>query len=295
MSDSEIARSKTAPFSRSDIYDSLALGATTLTALVGFACCWLVDYRGHGIQLLLVGACLLSVTQMIPKSDSRHRFVRWQRFVLGIVSIVLFAVWAPSFAFAWMLITPVLVMLAGPILLRKSGYRFQLLEIVDSPAPANPILGQVVDPLIESSLANNEESITDTNSDVTLQDDELPSEESTVWDSVQMEFQRDPTLVQNIACWQTSDTRSVVAMVRCPFEDGQQVSVVHIPFWPVLQNQPELYCRVAQGSNAEIKTTDEERHGIRLEVRRTDLSCHDEIVIEVVATSAERQSETHAA
>ena len=61
---------------------------------------------------------------------------------------------------------------------------------------------------------------------------------------------------------------------------------MHLPIWPIADETPEVFARVAAGPAAGIKTTDAHPHGLRLEIRLDDSSQEtpvEDVLLEVVA------------
>jgi len=139
-------------------------------------------------------------------------------------------------------------------------------------------------------------STTDVNAD---QDSEASDEEAgDVWSMVQQQFISDQELIQNVTQWRQADgTRCLVANLRCHFSTADETCIVQLPFWPILDQAPEVFCRVAHGVEGTVKTTRELPHGLRLEVRLNDRSPAAEaklptdLIVEVVATAESMDSQ----
>jgi hypothetical protein len=121
-------------------------------------------------------------------------------------------------------------------------------------------------------------------------DDGVEAEEARIWQEVQQEFSRDCNLQSNIARWTSADgTQTLVALVRCRVAGPARTTTVHLPVWPFFPGEPEVYCRMVDGSAAECHAIKCVPNGVAVEVAlKNPVAGGDngDWVLEIVAVSA---------
>ncbi len=271
---------------RVDPWASAVIALANLFAALSIALYWFMEYQGQILQLILVVASLVASVLLL----SRTRSTRWWDLSLdgsfAFLAIVALSIWSSGFAFAVTLILPIISVLGIRMWLGLSGREIMLAKL--NQVSQTHMLDA---PNIEAGSDLPVEDIDPQNAidDAAVVGDALAESESHPWKVVQDQFQEDDTLLQNVTQWEDAEgNRSVVANLRCHFRNAKETCVFHLPFWPLFEGDPEVFCRVAMGRSANIKTTQISPHGLRLEVQLDEgedesMPCRD-VVIEVVAS-----------
>ncbi len=163
-----------------------------------------------------------------------------------------------------------------------------------SPEPTGSLETTIADAALQAGAA-----VTEQQPAISEESDSLEEREADdPWLAVQDQFASDATLEQNVTQWQQPDgSRSFVANVRCRFQSPLETVVVHLPFWPLWNSEPEVFCRVASGPDAVVKVTQQFPHGLRLEVRLSDRTCPTplpDVIVEVIAAASHDRAENAA-
>jgi hypothetical protein len=297
------------------------LATASVFAVFAIACRWFIDYQGQNLQLLLVAGSLTAAVILLRRSGRAGLPESLAKGVFAVCTLTALWLWSPGFAFSVLLGLPVAASLGLPPLLQKLGLAASIAHpAIDTSGQTAgrrpPAVRGAVDHTdsVNSDLPGN----TDLPATVITAESHLPAEAATSdghpgegsaallqdtdpdcdpWELVHMQFARDAALIRNVTYREQADgSCSVVALIRCRFANGRETRVLHLPFWPLLERAPEVYCRVASGPEIAIKTTEQRPHGLRLELRREDRDAEHplEVVIEVVA-SVEAEASEHAA
>lgn len=230
----------------------------------------------------------------------------WSLATLGLVGILMataLMAWSPALPVALAAAWPVLGVLIVAAIARQRGWRlvtgYPIRPVDVSPAARD------VRPEDDSQVGRSPPSQTeltetrpvelaDAPNPVETDIEEAEHNEPDLWQSVQREFENDVGLVQNMTRWETDDgQQTMVVNMRCQLS-GPGATTVHLPLWPFLTNNPEVYCRAVAGPSAEIRVVDARPNGIAVEIRPTDVSdslADNQLVIEIVAVAqAARQT-----
>ncbi len=127
-------------------------------------------------------------------------------------------------------------------------------------------------------------------------EEDLEDAEGDVWRAVLSEFAVDPGLVQNLTRWETSDgQQTMVAHLRCQLPESG-VTNVHLPLWPFLPGNPEVFCRHVDGPSAEIRVVQCRPGGIVVAVQPAGPHPPgSRLILEIVAVAREIRLTTPAA
>ena len=279
---------------------AMILVAFTL-ALRGF-----VTYQGVVLQLTLLVASLMSSSILVARAQCN----RWWEFSVDCVFAVLVMtsiwVWSPSFALSMTLSLPPVALIGLRLWLQIADIQFAIVGAeqvpstprVDVPSPArsndNPFdnsacAGLAVE-AITPEIPSSEGVVSSGQTEATMETEENP------WQFVHDQFKVDESLVQNVAQWQEQDgNRCVVANMRCRFSEASETRVLHLPFWPLMNSNPQVFCRIADGNPATVKATQVTPHGIRLEVqldsKESQAVVPCDVLVEIVASEEAESSE----
>lgn len=281
--------------------------AASAVAVMAIVCRWYIEYQGQGLLLLLISASVMCGLVLLHRIDKGGLVERVCHYNLATISVIALLVWSPNFAFSILVCAPVLIAATLPLWFRVFGYEYR--GLADSGGPATSgrrDIDAMVDPGTGVHLPPESRSI---NSGIASEQLEPPAadaesdleSEHDPWTFVRVQFAEDSTLAQNVAQWHQPDgARCIVANIRCHFSTLDETCIVQLPFWPILDQTPEVFCRVADGPAASIKATQELPHGLRLEVRLDDRSPaaasnlkHD-VIVEVVASVSSGTNEVAA-
>ena len=250
---------------------------------------WLTE-----LFLLLAGltcAGLLAVT-----GSHNHQIVQWIRYVLVALATVAIMAWAPSWVAGLAFAFPVLSSVFVPLYLRQFGRSITVVLDQSSGTQLETML--LVEPVtqpLEQPTEHQPQSDPAAQIETTGEPDES---EDDPWSTLREQFVTDPSLARNIATWQDDEGNwSLVANIRCHFSTPSETCIVHLPIWPIADETPEVFARVAGGPAAGIKTTDAHPHGLRLEVKLEDSSQEtpiEDVLLEVVATITAQSREAAA-
>jgi hypothetical protein len=99
--------------------------------------------------------------------------------------------------------------------------------------------------------------------------------------------------VQQVTRVREADRESIHALVQVEFAGGDQLAVVHLAFCPPLDAAPELAAHAMEAEDVEVKVTQGETFGARIEARRKAESIREarSTVIEVLGHSDLRHDE----
>ena len=279
---------------------AMILVAFTL-ALRGF-----VTYQGVVLQLTLLVASLMSSSILVARAQCN----RWWEFSVDCVFAVLVMtsiwVWSPSFALSMTLCLPPVALIGLRLWLQIADIQFAIVGAeqvpstpqVDVPSPArsndNPIdnsaCAELAVEAITPEIPSPEGIVSSSRTEATMETEENP------WQFVHDQFKVDESLVQNVAQWQEQDgNRCVVANMRCRFSEASETRVLHLPFWPLMNSNPQVFCRIADGNPATVKATQVTPHGIRLEVqldsKESQAVVPCDVLVEIVASEEAESSE----
>lgn len=271
---------------RVDPWASAVIALANVFAALSIALYWFVEYQGQVLQLVLVVASLVTAVLLL----SRTRSTRWWDISLdgsfAFLAVLALSIWSTGIAFAVTLILPIVGVLGVRMWLGLSGREILLTKRNRN---SQSIEMEAVSEAVGSDLSSKDVVEEDRLTESTVDGDVLEESENQPWKTVQDQFQSDDTLLQNVTQWEDADgNRCVVANLRCHFSNAKETCIFHLPFWPLFEGDPEVFCRVAMGHAANIKTTQISPHGIRVEVRLDEgeaksMPCRD-VVIEVVAS-----------
>lgn len=92
-------------------------------------------------------------------------------------------------------------------------------------------------------------------------------------------------LVQQITRVRETNRESLHALVRAEIPRGDQLAVVHLSFCPPLDSRPELTAHALDADNADVRITQAETFGARLEIRspRAEAAAR-QVLIEVLGS-----------
>ena len=98
----------------------------------------------------------------------------------------------------------------------------------------------------------------------------------------------DPTISQHIIRTQTTDssviTDTLTGSFRCRFEPTQTLYVLHIPIYPPMKSVPQVET-VCDQDNVVARTTQANKFGLRIELKRSSSSDNESVIAEVTASS----------
>ena len=81
-------------------------------------------------------------------------------------------------------------------------------------------------------------------------------------------------------------SEQIWGIMRVHFQPDQRIAIAHAAFCPVLERPPEVEAYAVQGSDATVRATAVQHHGVRFEVRLAQSARQSEVVtIEVIAAS----------
>ena len=271
---------------RVDPWASAVIALANVFAALSIALYWFVEYQGQVLQLALVVASLVTAVLLL----SRTRSTRWWDISLdgsfAFLAVVALSIWSTGIAFAVTLILPIVGVLGVRMWLGLSGREILL---TNQNRTSQAIEMEAASEAVGSDLSDKDIVEEDKLTEAAVDGEALEESENQPWKIVQDQFQSDDTLLQNVTQWEDADgNRCVVANLRCHFSNAKETCIFHLPFWPLFEGDPEVFCRVAMGHAANIKTTQISPHGIRVEVRLDEgeaksMPCRD-VVIEVVAS-----------
>ena len=278
---------------RVDPWASAVIALANVFAALSIALYWFVEYQGQVLQLALVVASLVTAVLLL----SRTRSIRWWDISLdgsfAFLAVVALSIWSTGVAFAVTLILPIFGVLGVRMWLGLSGREILL---TNQHRTSQAIEMEAASEAIGSDLSDKDIVEEARLTEVAVDGEALEESENQPWKIVQDQFQSDDTLLQNVTQWEDADgNRSLVANLRCHFSNAKETCIFHLPFWPLFEGDPEVFCRVVMGHAANIKTTQISPHGIRVEVRLDEgeaksVPCRD-VVIEVVASRESDASE----
>ena len=273
-------------------------------ALRGF-----VAYQGVVLQLTLLVGSLMSISVLV----ARAKCTRWWEFSVDCVFAVLVMtsiwVWSPSFALSVALCLPPLALIGLRLWVQIADIQFAIVGADQAPSTSQvdvPSLARSSDnPLgnlacaelaveqITSETPSPDGVVSPGQTEATMETEENP------WQFVHDQFKVDESLVQNVAQWQEQDgNRCVVANMRCRFSETSETRVLHLPFWPLMNSNPQVFCSIADGNPATVKATQITPHGIRVEVqldsKESQAVVPCDVLVEIVA-SEEAESTEYAA
>ena len=271
---------------RVDPWASAVIALANVFAALSIALYWFAEYQGPVLQLVLVVASLVTAVLLL----SRTRSTRWWDISLdgsfAFLAVVALSIWSTGIAFAVTLILPIVGVLGVRMWLGLSGREILL---TNQNRTSQAIEMEAASEAVGSDLSDKDIVEEDKLTEAAVDGEALEESENQPWKIVQDQFQSDDTLLQNVTQWEDADgNRCVVANLRCHFSNAKETCIFHLPFWPLFEGDPEVFCRVAMGHAANIKTTQISPHGIRVEVRLDEgeaksMPCRD-VVIEVVAS-----------
>ena len=271
---------------RVDPWASAVIALANVFAALSIALYWFVEYQGQVLQLALVVASLVTAVLLL----SRTRSIRWWDISLdgsfAFLAVVALSIWSTGVAFAVTLILPIVGVLGVRMWLGLSGSEILL---TNQNRTSQAIEMEAASEAVGSDLSDKDIVEEARLTEAAVDGEVLEESENQPWKIVQDQFQSDDTLLQNVTQWEDADgNRCVVANLRCHFSNAKETCIFHLPFWPLFEGDPEVFCRVAMGHAANIKTTQISPHGIRVEVRLDEgeaksMPCRD-VVIEIVAS-----------
>lgn len=275
------------------------LSLATLFVSFTIALRWFVDYQGVVLQLTLLIAGLTGSSILV----ARAQCTRWWEFsfdcVFAALVITSIWIWSPGFALSIALSLPLFTVIGLRLWLQITHIQFAIVSSRQIPSTTQVLEPSLVEPVNESVEDSGLNRSTDpevlrkpANAEIVdaidPTDSHLETEENP-WQFVQDQFKNDESLVQNVAQWHDQDgSRCVVANMRCRFSEPSEVKVLHLPFWPLMNTNPQVFCRVAEGLPATVKTTQVAPHGIRVEVQLDSAEAKSgtpcDVLVEIVAS-----------
>jgi hypothetical protein len=145
------------------------------------------------------------------------------------------------------------------------------------------------------------DSLADMQADSQTEDESDDPEDNSgdLWQTVQHEFSTDHGLFQNVTRWTGPEgEQTLVANLRCQFQEKSRTLAVHLPIWPFLDSSPEVFCRVIDGPSAEVRTIQTRPNGIVVEITLSnpaDSENNGGLILEIVAIASPVESATTAA
>ena len=282
------------------------MSLATIFAAFTIALRWFVDYQGSILQLTLLVASLAGASLLVARANC----TRWWEFSFDctFTALVMISiwVWSPVFTLSVALSLPLLAVTGLRLWLQITGVQIAILGTGAARSTSQSQQG-LQD---ESNHALGEDAnscamIGETDSPpsaipgVAVESEQMDSDlesEQNPWQFVQDQFSIDDSLVQNVAHWQDQDgSRCVVANMRCRFSQSSEIRVLHLPFWPLMSSDPQVFCRVTEGGPATIKATQVAPHGIRVEVQlnvedaKSRTPC--DVLVEIMASQEADSSE----
>lgn len=122
--------------------------------------------------------------------------------------------------------------------------------------------GESTEPPCDDAL--DEELVEDALLDAPLLDDELDEDASS---GDEFDDELDDDVLQRTTRVRQDGSEWFIGQYRCHFEPGERTQTVHVVFCPPSHSTPELICTRISGPAAQIKPTQVQPYGARLEVR----------------------------
>ncbi|MGI9516230.1 MAG: hypothetical protein ACR2NP_04225 [Pirellulaceae bacterium] len=238
-------------------------------------------------ELFLLLASLTCAALLVSSTNNTHALVQCFRYGFAAAATMAIAMWAPSVVTGVALAMPIILTVAVPLVMEQFGLQiaFKTQQAVEPPT----VIASTVDvePAI-SGCGQPDGPVAPVGQLLAHEDTEVDESEIDPWSTVREQFETDESLSRNIATWRDDDGNwSLVGNIRCQFATATETCIVHLPIWPIPDQAPEVFSRVAAGPAANIKATDVHPHGLRLEIKLDDLGQPapiPDVLLEVVAS-----------
>ena len=96
----------------------------------------------------------------------------------------------------------------------------------------------------------------------------------------------DESVFQSIVRTADETHEHLAAYFKVAFKSGQKTNVVHLNFWPLFQDRPEIVTRLLGSLAGNCRITQQEKFGARIEVSLSHRPEQDiDVVMELLATA----------